>query len=200
MTPVLPLTRTIALVGLSGAGKSSVGRLLAARLARPLIDTDALIEQMAGRVVARIFAEAGEARFRTLEAEALQTALADPPAIVATGGGIVLHAENRALLRQRAYVVWLEAPIATLIARLQAHDQARPLLGGDPAAKLEALRAARAALYAEVADLRVETAAWGVEDVCAQILDVLERTAAPTGEEEEQSAPPLSDVGAGAGE
>ena len=94
---------TIVLVGLSGAGKSSVGRLLATRLDWPLRDTDTLIEQAAGRSVARIFAEQGEARFRDLEAGALRTALT-PPAIVATGGGIVLRAENRALLRARALV------------------------------------------------------------------------------------------------
>jgi shikimate kinase len=165
---------TIVLIGLSGAGKSSVGRLLAARLDWPLRDTDTLIEQAAGRSVARIFAEQGEVRFRDLEAAALRTALA-PPAVVATGGGIVLRAENRALMRAGAFVVWLDAPTATLVMRLQAHAEVRPLLNGDTAANLMALRSARAALYDEIAHLRVETAARGVDEVCEQILDVFER-------------------------
>ncbi len=172
--PSSAATRSLALVGLSGAGKSSVGRLLAARLDWPLRDTDTLIEQAAGRSVARIFAEQGEAGFRDLEAAALRTALT-PSAIVATGGGIVLRAENRALLRARAYVVWLDAPTETLITRLQAHAEMRPLLNGDPAANLTALRSARAALYDEIAHLRVETAGRGVDEVCEQILDVFER-------------------------
>jgi shikimate kinase len=167
-----PLTnRPIALVGLSGAGKSSVGRGLTARLGWPLLDTDALVAQAAGCGVAQIFAEEGEARFRDLEAAALRAALESAPAIVATGAGVVLRAENRALLRARAFVVWLDAPTAALVARLRAHDEARPLLqGGDPAARLEALRAARAALYAEVADVRVETDGQGIEQICEVIL------------------------------
>jgi shikimate kinase len=158
------------LVGLSGAGKSSVGRLLAGRLGWPLLDTDTLIVKSAGREIAQIFAVEGEARFRDMEAAALRQALEGPPAVVATGGGIVLHAENRALLRERAFVVWLDAPTATLAARLQVHDEERPLLQGDAVARLEALRSARAALYAEVAVLRVETGGRTAEEVCEEVM------------------------------
>ncbi|MBK9941820.1 MAG: shikimate kinase [Kouleothrix sp.] len=163
----------IALVGLSGAGKSSVGQLLAARLGWPLADTDALIAEAAGRSVPQIFAEQGEAYFREREAAALGLALAGGPAVVATGGGIVLRPANRALLRARAFTVWLDAPIDTLVARLRSHDQRRPLLEGDPAARLAALYAARAALYAEVADARVATEALPAEDVAELVLQAL---------------------------
>jgi shikimate kinase len=170
----MPAIRSIALIGLSGAGKSSVGRALAARLGWPLLDTDALIAQAAGRSVAQIFAEDGEARFRELEAQALSTALQSFPAVVATGAGVVLRAENRALLREHAFVVWLDAPTETLVARLQAHDEARPLLqGDDPAARLEALRTARAALYAEVADMQADAARNGPDAICDWMLSAL---------------------------
>src|SRR5215203_6476742 len=155
----MPDPLSIALVGLSGVGKSSIGRLLAARLGWPLLDTDTLIAETAGRTVAQIFADAGEPHFRDLESVALQRAFAITPCVVSTGGGIVLRSENRTLLRARAFVIWLDAPTETLVARLQAHDEARPLIGGvDPAAQLESLRAARAGLYAEVAHARVAVA------------------------------------------
>lgn len=164
-------TRPIALIGLSGAGKSSVGRALAQRLSWRLLDTDALIVEAAGRTIEQIFAADGEARFRSMEAEALRKALSEPPCVIATGGGIVLSGENRALLRERAFVAWLDAPTEALLARLRAHDEARPLLAvDDPHARLEGLRAARAALYAEIAAVRVETAGRAVEELCAAVL------------------------------
>lgn len=167
----MPDSQSIALVGLSGVGKSSVGRRLAARLCWPLLDTDALIAAAAGRTIAQIFADSGEPRFRDLESAALQSAFSVTPCIVSTGGGIVLRAENRALLRARAFVVWLDAPTETLVARLLAHHEARPLIGGDdPAARLEALRAARAGLYADVAHARIATTADAVDEICGQVL------------------------------
>jgi shikimate kinase len=168
--------QSIALVGLSGVGKSSVGRLLAARLGWPLLDTDVLIAEKVGRTVAQIFADAGEPRFRDLESAALQQALSISPCVVSTGGGIVLRPENRVLLRLHTFVVWLDAPTGTLVARLLAHDEARPLIGGvDPAARLDALRAARAGLYAEVAHARVEAVEYGVEEICGRVLQLFAR-------------------------
>jgi shikimate kinase len=169
----MPNPQSIALVGLSGVGKSSAGGLLAARLGWPLLDTDALIAETVGRTIAQIFADSGEPRFRVLESAALQRAFSITPCVVSTGGGIVLRPENRALLRARAFVVWLDAPTETLVARLLAHDEARPLIGGvDPAARLNALRAARAGLYAEVAHARVAAADCALEQICAQILQL----------------------------
>lgn len=169
------MQRPIALVGLSGAGKSTVARALATRLGWPLADTDALVVARAGHPVATIFAEQGEAAFRALEAEALAAALAIAPGVVATGGGVVLQAANRALLQQRAFVVWLDAPDAALIARLAAHDEKRPLLAGDAAARLAALRAARAPLYAAVASLHLATEALAPEAVVERILAAYQR-------------------------
>jgi len=168
----MPDPQSIALIGLSGVGKSSVGRSLAARLGWPLLDTDALIAEAAGCTVAQIFADLGELRFRDLEVAALQQALSIAPCVLSTGGGVVLRPENRALLRARAFVVWLDAPTETLVARLQAHDEARPLVGGaDPAARLEALRSARAGLYAEVADAQV-AADRAIEQISGQVLQL----------------------------
>lgn len=175
MSPLLKKRRSfIALIGLSGAGKSTVGRLLAARLGWPLCDTDALTAQAAGCSVAHIFAEQGEARFRDMESAALQAALASNPCVIATGGGIVLRAENRALLREHALVVWLDAPTGALVARLREHNEPRPLLANDdPATRLEALRAARAPLYAEIADVCIETNGQPAEVICEQALSMI---------------------------
>ena len=167
--------QVIALVGLSGVGKSSVGRQLAERLGWKLTDTDTLIAYNTGRTIPEIFAAEGEARFRELETEALTIALTDMPSVVATGAGIVLRPENRAHLRERALVAWLDAPTETLVARLLAHDETRPLLqGADPAARLEALRQARHGLYAEVADLQIETDGRSVTDIAEAILRAFE--------------------------
>ncbi|MCS7289041.1 MAG: shikimate kinase [Roseiflexus sp.] len=164
----------IALVGLSGSGKSTVARLLAARLGWRLCDTDALVEQMAGRPIPAIFASEGEAAFRDQETIALTVALAEPNTVVATGGGIVLRDVNRALLREKALVVWLDAPTEVLIARLRTHNEERPLLAGDdPAARLESLRRQRSALYREVAHLMIDTSEASPEEVVERIVGAL---------------------------
>lgn len=161
---------TLALVGLSGAGKSTLARLLAERLGRPWADTDQLIVAQAGRPIPAIFAEEGEPAFRDRESATLAEALAAGPQVLATGGGIVLRPENRALLRDRAFVVWLDAPDAVLLARLRAHDEERPLLADDAAARLAALRAARGLLYAETAHLRVATEGRAPEEVAEIVI------------------------------
>jgi len=174
MNHAFSIERPIALIGLSGSGKSTVGRALAVHRGYAFLDTDALITQTSGRSIPQIFAEAGEERFRDLETAALREALAEPARVVATGGGIVVRAENRDMLRARAYVVWLDAPTEALVARLRAHDERRPLLEGeDPAVRLETLRAARTELYAAVADLRVATAGRAIEDICDEIVRML---------------------------
>lgn len=152
------MTRSIALIGLSGVGKSTLGQALAQHCGWPLFDTDALIVAEQGQSIAAFFAQHGEATFRQLEHRVLQQAFAIAPAVVATGGGIVLLPENRALLRERAFVVWLNAPTAELVARLQRHTEERPLLSGDdPAVRLERLRQERSGLYQSVADLVLQS-------------------------------------------
>lgn len=164
--------RSIALVGLSGSGKTTVARVLAEQLAMPLADTDALLADREGLPTAVLLTTRGEPVFRELEAAVLAEALGGSPQIVATGGGIVLREANRALLRERAFVVWLDASDPVLLARLRADTYERPLLAGDAAARLAALRAARAARYASVARLRITTDGLSPADVAARIVAV----------------------------
>ena len=152
--------RHVALVGMMGSGKTTVGRLLAARLGRPLVDTDDLVARDAGRSVAEVFATEGEAGFRARERAALVEACGPgPPRVVACGGGVVLDAANRARLAADAFVVWLRARPATLAARV-GDGAGRPLLAGPPGAvreRLATLAAGREDRYREVADAVVDT-------------------------------------------
>ena len=147
----------LVLVGPMGAGKSTVGRRLASRLGLPFSDLDADIEAAAGRSIQALFQEQGEPAFRALELTQLRMRLAGEGRVLATGGGVVLDADNRALLAARACVVWLGANVETQLARLEG-DDTRPLLrGGDPASQLRHLAATRMPLYENVADVRVDT-------------------------------------------
>ena len=142
----------IALVGLSGSGKSTVAPLLAARTGLgSSIDLDRVIEARVGRVVQEIFDAQGEPAFRRLESEALAEALAGTPCVIATGGGVVLDATNRELLRAGARVVWLRGTPEHLADRLLDTAEARPLLSGDAEFALRRLAEEREALYSEVA-------------------------------------------------
>jgi 3-dehydroquinate synthase len=145
------------LVGPTGAGKSTVGRARAARWQRAFVDLDALVEARAGRPVATIFEEDGEAAFRALEATLLGEALAQTDVVIATGGGAVLDDDSRRRLRDQTVVVHLHADVPDQLSRLASATD-RPLLAGaDRRAVLQAMAAARAPLYAEVADVYVDT-------------------------------------------
>ena len=111
-------TRTIALVGLMGVGKSSVGRRLANRLKLPFADGDVEIEEAAGMTVSEIFAALGEAEFRAGEARVIRRLLEGPPLVLATGGGAMMNPETRALLKERADTVWLRADLAVIAERV----------------------------------------------------------------------------------
>lgn len=150
------LDRPVALVGLSGCGKSTLARLLARALSWPWYDTDAAIAAAAGMSVADLFQTYGEAEFRVRETAALAEALREAQ-VIATGGGIVLQPENRHMLREQATVIWLDAADTTILTRLAADVEQRPLLHGDAAARLAELRARRTPLYAEVADVIIAT-------------------------------------------
>ena len=141
-------------VGLSGTGKSSVGRRVAALLGRPFVDADAEIEERTGRTVRDIFAADGEPTFRELEAKVMADALASTePSVVAAGGGAVVTESTRKLLRRpEVFVVWLTATPEFLASRTTQKPH-RPLLDGDAIAALTRLVAERAAWYQEVADV-----------------------------------------------
>ena len=148
--------RTIALVGLMGVGKSSVGRRLARALNLPFHDADEEIEQAAGRKVSDIFAELGEPEFRAGEHRVIARLLRGPPHVLATGGGAYLHPETRKILRESALTVWLKCDLEVLARRVARRDS-RPLLRGkDPMEVLKAQAEARYPFYAE-ADITVET-------------------------------------------
>lgn len=162
---------SLALVGLSGSGKSTLAQMLAAQLSWPLHDIDAMIVAQTRQTAAELFATQGEHVFRDIECQLLRDVLLGESCVVATGGGIILREQNRRILRERASVVWLDAPTDILIARLLAHDEERPLVAGEnPAARLRALRAAREAFYAEVADIRINTGAHSVDALVDHII------------------------------
>lgn len=143
-------SRSIALVGMPGSGKSSIGRRLAPRLYLPFVDSDAKIEEAAGGMsIADIFAKHGEAEFRALEARVIARLLDGGPSVIGTGGGALLNAGTRALLRDRAVTVWLKADIAILLRRVRRKGD-RPLLAGkDPEETLQKLLSEREPLYAQ---------------------------------------------------
>jgi shikimate kinase len=148
----------VVLVGLPGAGKSTTGRRLAKILGVPFADSDDLVEAAHGRGVRQIFAESGEQPFRELERDAVIGALAAFPGVLSLGGGALICAQTRtALLRSGVPVVFLEAPVATLTARV-GDGRTRPLLSEDPAGRLTAMAEQRRPLYVEVATLHVDTA------------------------------------------
>ncbi|GIU66358.1 shikimate kinase [Candidatus Phycosocius spiralis] len=151
-----PLKRTVALVGLMGAGKSSVGRRLANQLNVAFKDADDEIVIAAGRPIADIFAERGEHEFRAGERRVIARILEEPPMVLATGGGAFMNPITRVMLRQRAITIWLRADLETLVRRVSRRVD-RPLLrNGDPRQIMKMLMAERYPIYAE-ADLIVDS-------------------------------------------
>jgi shikimate kinase len=169
------------LVGPMGAGKSTIGRALAAALELPFVDLDHEIEQRTGASIALIFDLEGEAGFRVRECTLLRELAAGEGIVLATGGGAVLNAESRQVLRERGFVVWLGADVDTQLSRL-AHDRKRPLLATpDRRRKLQELARERDPLYAEVADLHLPSTGRGhgaqlVVDLVEQLQTAWQRT------------------------
>lgn len=168
------LTHHIVLTGFSGSGKSLVARLVAERLGSGwrAVDTDDLIEEIAGRSIAAIFASDGEGHFRALESEALRRACATSETVIATGGGAILSPDNRRVMADGGFVVCLEARPETILYRLKKAEKAteRPLLaGGDPLARIRELKAQRQPLYA-LADYTVHTDSLTSEEVADEVV------------------------------
>jgi shikimate kinase len=150
------LKRTIALVGMMGVGKSSVGRRLATRLGVPFRDADSEIEAAAGCTISEIFERFGEAEFRKGERRVIGRLLAEPPHVLATGGGAFITDETRAEIKVQGFSVWLKAPLDLLVSRVQRRET-RPLLkDGDPCEILRRLLAEREPIYA-LADMALDS-------------------------------------------
>ena len=148
--------KTIALVGLMGVGKSSIGRRLALALDLPFRDADTEVENAAGRSISEIFEAYGEEAFRDGERKVIARLMDEGPHVLATGGGAFINDETRALIKGRAISVWLKADLE-LLARRVGRKDTRPLLRGkDPLEVLKALAEVRNPIYAQ-ADLAVET-------------------------------------------
>jgi shikimate kinase len=157
------------LVGFMGAGKTTVGMLVAQRLGRPFLDLDREIEKATGRTVAQLFDEVGEDGFREAEFEALRAAGANDDVVVACGGGIVTYGPSLELLTESNDVVYLSVTAAECLSRVSGQLLGRPLLqGADPPGKIRELLAAREQFYRQ-ADFIIDTSERSVDDVIAEI-------------------------------
>jgi shikimate kinase len=157
----------IVLVGFMGAGKTTVGQLLAARLGLPFADADTVIEERAGTQVPQIFAERGEPGFRALEHETIASLLTGSPLVLALGGGAVEHEQTRRLLRAADEVVYLDISYQGALDRL-GDDASRPMLQRPDLAEVYQRRLAS---YRAAATLTVSTDGRPPEHVCAEIME-----------------------------
>ena len=175
----LAVPRTVAFVGLMGAGKTCIGRLLAAELGLPFVDADKEIEAAAGCSVEDIFSAHGEAAFRDGERRVIARLLNEPKMVLATGGGAFMDPETRKLIRERTTSVWLRADVELLLRRTSRRNN-RPLLKrGNPREILGKLIEQRYPIYAE-ADIVVDSVDGPPEMTLARVLDALRRHHAAT--------------------
>lgn len=164
--------RSIVLIGMMGAGKSSIGRRLAARLNLPFVDADTEIEAAAGMTIPEIFAAHGEPYFRAGEARVIARLLEGGPQVLATGGGAFMNADTRAAIRAKGISIWLKAPFEILFKRIKRRND-RPLLAGDdPAETLRRLIAERYPVYAE-ADITAESRDVPHETIVNEVVELL---------------------------
>ena len=161
-----------------GSGKSTIGRLLAARFRMSFVDLDEMIIAQAGKSIPRIFEEDGECIFRALEGEALETLTSDSESkVIATGGGAVLSAPNRERMKGAGHIIWLDAPPEVLAERT-ASDPNRPLLKGvNPLQKARELDMQRRSIYEACADFRVDTSILSVDEAVEEIAGFLSECA-----------------------
>jgi shikimate kinase len=179
-SPPLCLNRSIVMVGLMGAGKTSVGRRLAQRLQVPFVDSDAEIEKAANETIAEIFARDGEAQFRAGEQRVIARLLDGPVQVLATGGGAFMDPVTRHRIRERGISVWLRADLDTLLDRT-GRRQTRPLLAqGDPRQILAGLIETRHPVYAE-ADITIDSLPGPVDLTLHKLVTALADWAGPSG-------------------
>jgi len=169
----------IFLIGLMGAGKTTVGRALARKLNKRFIDSDHEIEARTGVSIPLIFEIEGEASFRQRESEVIRDLTSQSDIVLATGGGAILKPENREYLKNRGTVIYLRASINSILQRT-SHDKNRPLLQtADPRQRLEQLAREREPYYLEIADFVVETGRPNVQSLVQTIVTQLERRPKP---------------------
>lgn len=175
----------VSLVGLPAVGKSAIGRRLARRLAVPFQDCDALLEARLGKSIREVFESEGEQRFRDAEAALLaELASGSEEGVLATGGGIVLRPDNRQMLRDRTFCIYLRARPDDLRHRLR-NDAKRPLLQvADPVARLRELSAEREPLYREAASAVVETHGLSFERLLRAVVAAIPALSSPSPAEE----------------
>src|SRR6188768_1794803 len=167
--------RSVVLVGMMGAGKSSIGRRLAGRLGMSFVDADAEIEAAAGMTIAEIFTSYGEPYFRSGEQRVIARLLDSGPQVLATGGGAYMNAETRAAIRAKGLSVWLKAEFDVLMKRVKRRSTAdRPMLQGDPAQRIRHLMSERYPVYAE-ADVTVMSRDVSHEVIVGEIVVELAR-------------------------
>ena len=165
--------RNIILIGPMGSGKSTIGNIIARRLHREFRDSDHFIEQRTGVDIARIFDVEGEQGFRDRESNALNELLGENDRVIATGGGSILREENRQLLKQKGYIIFLDTSVNQQMHRLR-RDKKRPLLQTEnPRERLETLLAERRPIYLDLADLAVKTDKRVARRLAADIIDQL---------------------------
>jgi len=164
----------IALIGFMGTGKSAVGKVLAERLGRKLVEMDRLIEEVAGKPIPDIFQQDGEIAFRELEIEATKKVAHGSNQVIACGGGIVLNNINIDRLRETSSIIYLKASPITILQRTSGGENERPLLDvADPARQIQELLRFRKPFYERAADITINTSRLSTERVASQIIDRL---------------------------
>ena len=166
--------RPLFIIGFMGAGKSTVGGVVAARLGRPFLDLDREIERETGHTVAELFAANGESGFRDAERAALALAARQPGVVVACGGGVVTDDGSHQILRASGTVVYLQVSAHEAVARVGFDSSGRPLLLGGDLNSAEALLHSRERLYEAAADIIVDTVGRSVEQIADEIVTLVE--------------------------
>ncbi len=165
------MKNSIALVGFMAVGKSAVGKLLADRSGKTFVEVDALIEEMAGKSVSRIFKEEGEITFREYEIAAIKQVSTQQNLVVACGGGVVLNKINIDRLKQESVIIWLTASTQSIVKRLELPGEIRPLIArNDHVKEVQCLLSFRQPFYERAADMQVDTSEFTIEQVTEKIL------------------------------
>jgi shikimate kinase len=173
------LNQHIYLTGYRGTGKTTVGALIARERSLPLVDLDEKIEADQGKTIREIFDEGGEPLFRDFETRALKEAAAAPNSVISLGGGAILREENRRLIKQTGFCIWLDATVESLVSRIQNDEstsQRRPSLTSQGLiAEIAPMLHKRHPMYQDAADARVDTTGKSIDQVAAEAIETLKK-------------------------